>query len=97
VRLDGDGPDRIEARSIHAFLRSNSQLEERIRKNLLTKLRSFKTLMLSGVLAAVLFNSSVYACAARRVIIENTWPDGNGQVRLHILYLVSDEGGCIYM
>jgi len=63
---------------------------------MLSKLRSFKTLMLSGVLAVMLFNTSVYACAARRVIIENTWPDGGGQVRLHILYLVSDEGGCIY-
>ncbi|HKR66542.1 MAG TPA: hypothetical protein VJZ00_22635 [Thermoanaerobaculia bacterium] len=64
---------------------------------MLSKLRSFKTLMLSGVLAALMFNATVYACASRYIIIENTWPDGGGQVRLHILYLVSDEGGCIYM
>lgn len=71
-------------------------LNERMKITVISKLRKFKLLMLSGILATVLFNASVYACAARYVIIENTWPDGGGAVRLHILYLVNDVGGCIY-
>jgi hypothetical protein len=63
---------------------------------MISKIRKVKLFVIATVLASVMSSSMFGACAARKVWIENI-SQGDGVVRLHIMYLQAEgDGWCYY-